>query len=155
MILTITIVGVPNGQALPRQYTGFVDDKSPPLNWVGAPAGTQAFALICDDPDAPGGVWVHWVVWNIPAASTGLPEGVARAPETPDGMRQGENDFGKIGWDGPTPPPGPAHRYFFRLFALDAPLKLAPGADRRKLLAAMKGHILAEGHVMATCKREE
>ena len=153
MILTIAVVGILNGQPLPNKYTGFGEDKSPPLKWLGAPPGTKSFALICDDPDAPGGVWVHWILWNIPATVAELPEGLAPVPESPEGIRQGENDFGKVGWSGPTTPPGPAHRYFFRLFALDAPLTLAPGADRRKLLAAMKGHILAEGHVMATFQR--
>ena len=153
MILTITVAGAPSGQPIPRRHTGFGEDKSPPLKWVGVPAGTKAFALICDDPDAPGGLWVHWLIWNIPGVAPELLEGVPPAPELPDGSRQGENDFGKVGWNGPTPPPGPAHRYFFRLFALDALLALPPGAGRRQLLAAMKGHILAEGHATATCSR--
>ncbi len=154
MTLTVMLAGVANGRPLPHKHTAFGEDKSPALTWAGAPPGTRAFALICDDPDAPGGVWVHWVLWNLPGTATALAEGLQPDDELPDGVRQGENDFGKIGYGGPRPPPGPAHRYFFRLFALDAPLSLPPRADRRRLLAAMKGHILAEGHTMATCARE-
>ena len=108
----------------------------------------KSIALICDDPDAPVGTWVHWLLWNIPASSAGLPEGVAASRTLPDGSAQGKDDFGRIGWGGPSPPKGPAHHYHFRLYALSATLALAPGAERRDLDAAMKGKILAQAELV-------
>jgi hypothetical protein len=128
-------------------------DRSPALSWSGAPSGTHAFALIADDPDAPAGTWTHWILWNLPAQATALPEGVAKTEVLEDGARQGKNDFGRIGYGGPCPPAGKQHRYYFKLFALDAKLDLKPGANRKELEAAMKPHVLAEAQYMGTYKR--
>jgi Raf kinase inhibitor-like YbhB/YbcL family protein len=136
------------GADIPKQYTGDGKDVSPPLRWAEPPQGTKSFALICDDPDAPRGTWVHWVLFNLPADRRQLEEGVPTDGELPGGARQGKNDFGKIGYGGPAPPPGKPHRYYFRLYALDGPLDLAAGATRSQVVTAMKGHILAEGELM-------
>jgi Raf kinase inhibitor-like YbhB/YbcL family protein len=140
------------GAAVPRQHTADGKDTSPPLRWSGAPEATKHFALICDDPDAPRGTWVHWVLFNLPADTTELPEGVP-ASATAAGASQGKNDFGKLGYGGPSPPRGKPHRYFFRLYALDAALDLQPGATRQQLEQAMKGHVLAEAQLMGTYQR--
>jgi hypothetical protein len=141
------------GGMIPSDYTCDGKDISPPLAWSGAPAGTAAFALVCEDPDAPAGVWVHWVVWNLPASVSELPTGVPPAQKTlPNGGTQGTNDFRKIGYGGPCPPSG-THRYQFRLYALDKVLDLKPGATKKELLKAMGGHILAEGQLMGHYKR--
>src|SRR5262249_1202231 len=112
------------------------------------PAGTKAFALVCEDPDAPSGLWVHWVLWGMAPTATALPEGVNRAPTLPDGSRQGRNDFGKVGHNGPCPPRGRPHRYFYRLYARDAVPSLEPGATRQQLLDAIKGHVLGQAELM-------
>ncbi len=136
------------GGDIPRQHTCDGPDLSPPLRWSEPPAGTQSLALICDDPDAPAGTWVHWVLYRIPASARGLPEGVPKRETLADGSRQGRNDFGKVGYGGPCPPRGPKHRYFFKLYALDTVLDLPPGATKAELLKAMEGHILAQGELM-------
>ena len=123
MSLTITSPAFsPNGK-IPSKCTCDGDDLSPPLAWTGAPAGTKTFALICDDPDAPAGTWVHWVLWNIPADTIALPEGVRPVDRLPDGTRQGETSFHRIGYGGPCPPSG-THHYYFKLYALDMLLDL-------------------------------
>jgi Raf kinase inhibitor-like YbhB/YbcL family protein len=137
-----------DGQAIPAKYTADGADKSPELRWSGAPAATQSFVLICEDPDAPRGTWTHWVLFNIPADTANLAEGVATDKEFPDGARQGKNDFGKIGYGGPSPPKGPPHRYYFKVYALDAKLDLPAGASKDQVLGAIKGHVLAEGQAM-------
>jgi Raf kinase inhibitor-like YbhB/YbcL family protein len=128
-------------------------DVSPPLEWSAAPPATRTFALICDDPDAPGKTWVHWVLFNLPANTNRLIENVAKADLLEGGARQGTTDFGRVGYGGPCPPPGKPHRYFFRLYALDRPLDLPPGAGKAELERAMKGHVLAEAQVMGTYGR--
>jgi Raf kinase inhibitor-like YbhB/YbcL family protein len=134
---------------IPVAHTADGKDSSPPLTWSGAPEGTRSWALICDDPDAPRKMpWVHWVLFNVPADRTSLPEGVSTQKELSDGTRQGTNDFGKIGYGGPSPPKGKPHRYFFKLNALDTMLNLPAGATKEQLLAAMKGHVLAEAQCM-------
>ncbi len=138
------------GSEIPRQYSCKGADTSPAVSWSGAPAKTAAFALIVDDPDAPHGTWVHWVLWNVPASAQGLPEGVPKHDSQPDGSLQGRNSDGKVGYNGPCPPSGQTHRYFFRLYALNGRLDLAPGADRSSLDAAMQGHILAQTEYMGT-----
>ncbi|HOF40617.1 MAG TPA: YbhB/YbcL family Raf kinase inhibitor-like protein [Candidatus Hydrogenedentes bacterium] len=144
MKLTINSPAFADQGTIPRKYTGDGEDVSPPLAWTGAPAETRSFALICDDPDAPVGTWVHWVLWNIPATETGLAEAIpADRPELPNGAIQGVNDFRKTGYGGPAPPRGPVHRYFFKLYALDRFLDLAPGAGKDALEMAMSEHILA------------
>jgi len=150
MIMQLTSTAFAGGHAIPQKYTGQGDDVSPPLQWSGAPPQTKSFALLCGDPDAPSGTWTHWVIYNLPATTTNLTENVAKTESLPDGSKQGQNSFGNIGYNGPAPPPGKAHRYFFNVFALDAPLSLDAGADEGSALAAMKGHVLATGHLMGT-----
>ena len=144
MQFTLTSPVFTEGEAIPRKYTVDGADVSPPLAWQHPPRQTRSLALICDDPDAPMGVWVHWVLYSIPADADILPEAVPPKRELPNGARQGLNDFKNIGYNGPAPPPGPAHRYVFTLYALDAPLTLAPGARKADVLQAMEGHVLAE-----------
>ncbi len=151
--MVLTSPAFKEGEMIPREYTCEGKDISPALQWKGVPEKTRSFALICDDPDAPMGTWVHWVIWNIPATASGLPEGIEPEKELKDGTRQGKNDFRRIGYGGPCPPPGPAHRYFFKLYALDSKLDLRPGATKSELLKAMEGHILAEAHLMGKYKR--
>jgi hypothetical protein len=141
------------GGEIPKKHTCDGADVSPALNWNHAPAGTQSFALIADDPDAPVGTWTHWIIWNIPAQTTALPEGVPKVVDSGDGARQGRNDFKRIGYGGPCPPPGKPHRYFFRLYALDAKLDVKAGAGRSELEQAMKEHVLAHTELMGTYRR--
>ena len=141
------------GGTILQRHTCDGMDVSPALNWGDPPAGSAAFALICDDPDAPVGTWVHWVIYNIPDTARGLPEAVPDTPQLEDGAVQGLSDFKRIGYGGPCPPPGKPHRYFFKLYALDSPVKLPAGATKSELLKAMEGHILAEGQTMGTYGR--
>ena len=147
MNLAVTTGAFPAGGAIPKSFTCDGGDTSPGLEWSGAPAGVQSFALIVDDPDAPAGTWTHWIAWNIPAQSTALPDGVPKNETLGDGTRQGRNDFQRIGYGGPCPPQGKPHRYFFRLYALDRKLELKAGAGRSELERAMKGHVLAQGEI--------
>jgi len=149
----ITSTAFKKGEYISRKFSGEGQDVSPPLSWSGAPEATKSFALICDDPDAPGRTWVHWVIYNIPADATGLPEAIPKKDALPDGSRQGVTDFGRVGYGGPMPPPGPAHRYFFKLYALDSVLELRPKATKSELLKAMKGHILAEAQLIGLYAR--
>ena len=135
-----------NGADIPRKHTCDGGDVSPALSWTDPPAGTRAFALIVDDPDAPGGTWVHWVLYDLPANAKSVPEGIA-ADKLPAGAKQGVNDFRKTSYGGPCPPGG-THRYYFKLYALDAPTDLKPGATKQQLLAAMKGHVLGEAEMV-------
>ncbi len=142
-----------NGE-IPRQYTCDGQDVSPPLAWEEAPSNTRSLSLICDDPDAPVGTWVHWVLWGLPASVHSLREAVPKERTLPDGSKQGSNDFRRIGYGGPCPPPGPAHRYFFKLYALDNVPDLKPGATKQDLERAMKGHILAEAQLVGRYQRQ-
>lgn len=144
----LTSAAFSHGDVIPRHHTCDGDDRSPALRWQGAPAGTKAFALVCEDPDAPVGIWTHWVLFDVPGASQELAEGVAATPSLADGARQGKNDFGRLGYGGPCPPRGSNHRYFFKLFALSAPLDLEPGSSRKAVLEAVKGKTLAETELM-------
>lgn len=138
------------GETIPQRYTCDGQDLSPPLAWKDPPAGSTSFALIMDDPDAPAGTWVHWVLYNIPGTSTFLLEGVPRQEQLPDGARNGTawgvTDFSKTGYHGPCPPPGKPHRYVFRLYALDKTLPLEQ-ANRFDVEKAMKGHVLGEARL--------
>jgi Raf kinase inhibitor-like YbhB/YbcL family protein len=140
------------GAPIPARFTCDGQDLSPPLQWSGHPAQTKSFALIMDDPDAPGGTFVHWVLYNVPPVTLALPEAVPSKSSLGDGSRQGRNSFGKTGYGGPCPPSG-THRYFFRLYALNRELELAAGATREQLLSAMKGHVLAEAELMGRYAR--
>lgn len=140
------------GDLMGAKYTCDGADVSPPLSWTGFPDETESFALICDDPDAPVGTWVHWVFYDIPASVSDLPEHISTDKNPNVGGTQGVNDFRKIGYGGPCPPGG-THRYYFKLYALNRELGLAPGVTKQKLLAAMKGHILAEAQLMGRYRR--
>lgn len=153
MDISLSSSAFEDGGIIPARYTADGEDVSPPLAWGAVPAGTRSLALICDDPDAPRGTWVHWVIFNIPPETRELPEAVPAEEVLADGARQGRNDFGRIGYGGPAPPPGRAHRYFFKLYALDTVLELEPGATKAQLLEAMKGHILAAGQLMGRYQR--
>jgi Raf kinase inhibitor-like YbhB/YbcL family protein len=142
-----------NGAEIPPKYTCDANDVSPALSWDKAPAGTRVFALIADDPDAPVGTWVHWVLYDLPAETKELPEGIVATETLPNGAKQGVNDFRKVGYGGPCPPPGSPHRYFFKLYALDAPTNLKPRATKQQLLDALKGHVLGEAELMGRYKR--
>ncbi|AKJ63430.1 YbhB/YbcL family Raf kinase inhibitor-like protein [Kiritimatiella glycovorans] len=142
-----------SGEMIPSQYTCDGADVSIPLSWTNAPEGVRSFALIVDDPDAPVGTWVHWVMYNIPADVRALPENIPADPQTENGAVQGLNDFRRIGYGGPCPPDG-THRYFFRLFALDTELGLEPGASRDELLEAIEGHVIAKAELMGRYKRQ-
>jgi len=152
--LKVTSAAFEEGQPIPAKYTCDGRDMSPSLQWSGAPPGTQSFALICEDPDAPGGTWTHWVLYDLPATVTELPENVRRVEAPPSGGRQGVNSFKRTGYGGPCPPEGSAHRYYFRVYALDSDLKLKPKARREDLERAMAGHILAQGQLMGTYQRK-
>lgn len=149
MALEITSGAFSNEKTIPAKYTCKGSDISPPLAWSGAPAGTKSFALIADDPDAPGKTWVHWVAWNIPATSTGLKEDLEKTAQLPDGTMQGTTDFGRVGYGGPCPPSG-THRYYFKLSALDTTLDLPSTTTKAELESAMKGHVLEQAQMMGT-----
>jgi Raf kinase inhibitor-like YbhB/YbcL family protein len=143
-----------DGQPIPVKYTADALDISLPLAWTNAPAGTKSFALIATDPDAPVGDWTHWVIYDLPPATTALAEDTLKVPRLRNGAKQGLNDFEKTGYNGPAPPPGKTHRYYFKLYALNAMTSLAPGATKADLLKAMDGHLLGEGKLMGTYQRQ-
>ena len=151
MSLELTSNAFVNGQSIPAKYACTGRNISPALAWNDPPAGTQSFALIVDDPDAPMGTWVHWVLYNIPAKARSLPEDlpVTGKNVNPDAIFVGKNSSGKIGYDGPCPPSG-THRYYFRLYALDTLISLLPGATKEQVLKEMEGHILAQAELMGT-----
>jgi len=153
MTVQLTSTAFTEGSSMPAKYTCDGEDVSPPLKWSNVPAGTKSLALISDDPDAPVGTWVHWVIYGIPPDVTELQEGIPKSEVLTTGAKQGISDFKRIGYGGPCPPPGGPHRYFFKLYALDAELDLKPGAAKRDLLHAMEGHILAQGQLIGTYKR--
>jgi Raf kinase inhibitor-like YbhB/YbcL family protein len=152
MAITITSIAFTEGGMIPRDYTCDGKDVSPPLAWAGVPEAAKGVALICDDPDAPVGTWVHWVLFNIPATVKELPKGIPPEKMLENGAKHGRNDFRRFGYGGPCPPGG-THRYYFRLYALDTELTEGPGITKAKLLKAMEGHILAEGQLMGRYKR--
>ncbi|UJR84347.1 YbhB/YbcL family Raf kinase inhibitor-like protein [Sandaracinus amylolyticus] len=138
---------------IPVEHTCDGADRPPALAWSGAPPRTRSFALVVHDPDAPRGDWVHWLLFDVPAETSMLPEGLPSTPVLRDGSRQGTNDFGRVGWGGPCPPRGAAHRYVFDLYALDSVLGLPPGVSRDRLEHAMRGHVLAHAKLVATYAR--
>jgi Raf kinase inhibitor-like YbhB/YbcL family protein len=148
MALRITSPDFSDGEVIPQKFTCDAQDTSPKLEWKGPPANTGSFALIMDDPDAPAGTWVHWVLYDVPADAKDLPERVPGQEQLASGARQGRNDFGKIGYGGPCPPPGKPHRYFFKLYALDAKVGLKAGATKADVERAMKGHVLAQAELI-------
>ena len=154
MKLHLASTAFADGQPIPRTHAFDDEDRSPALQWSGLPPATKSLALICDDPDAPMGTWVHWVVYDLPPASAGLAEGVPKSPELANGTKQGMNDFKRTGYGGPAPPPGKPHRYFFKLYALDLKPDLKAGLTKKDLLKAIEGHILAEGQLMGTYQKK-
>jgi len=150
--MEISSVAFKNGASIPKQHTCDGPNISPPLQWSGVPDNSKSLALLVDDPDAPGGTWVHWILFNIPPRATALPENIRKTRTIPNGARQGTNDFREIGYGGPCPPGG-KHRYFFKLFALDEELQLDPGSTRPDLERSMAGHILADTQLMGTYQR--
>jgi Raf kinase inhibitor-like YbhB/YbcL family protein len=153
MSIQLRSSGVTHGGEIQRRYTCDGEDLSPPLSWEGVPEGTASLALIADDPDAPVGTWVHWVLYGLDPAARELPEGVPTNDTVLGGARQGRNDFRRIGYGGPCPPPNGAHRYFFTIYALSEAVDLESGATKAELLAAMEGKVLAQGQLMGTYRR--
>ncbi len=152
MEIKIKSLAFEDGGMIPGKFTCDGLDVSPALEWESVPENAKTLAIICDDPDAPMGTWVHWVVFNIPADLGGLEEDVPADEVLPTGAIQGKNDFRRIGYGGPCPPGG-THRYFFKIYALDTELDLSPGATKSQVLEAMEGHILAHGELMGRYSR--
>lgn len=151
--ILITSDAFEEGMDIPVKYTCDGADRSPALSWEGLPPETESLVLIMDDPDAPIGTFTHWIIYNIPEDTKGLPEGVEKQSTLADGSRQGINNFQKIGYNGPCPPPGKPHRYYFNLYALDTKLTLPEGVSRAQVEEAITGHILAKGTLMGRYKR--
>ena len=156
MGLSLTSTAFKEGGPIPVKYTCDGADGSPPLAWSGVPPGAAALALIADDPDAPAGTWVHWVLYDLPAATSGLAEHVSKVETLKElgGAGQGRNDFHDVGYGGPCPPLGPAHRYFFKLYALAKPLGLKPGASKEDVERAMGGKVLAMAQLIGKYGRQ-
>ncbi|HXG41942.1 MAG TPA: YbhB/YbcL family Raf kinase inhibitor-like protein [Dehalococcoidia bacterium] len=153
MSLVVQSAAFSPGDPIPARYTCDGGDVSPPLSWFGAPKGTVSYVLVMDDPDAPGGGFVHWLLYDLPADLQSLPEGIPVGGQWVRGALQGRNDAGRVGYSGPCPPRGPAHRYRFSLYALDTFLRLGPGASLERLARAMSGHVLAWGQLVGTYAR--
>ena len=152
MAIQITSSAFTEGSMIPKQHTCDGKNISPPLVWTGIPDNARSLVLIADDPDAPSGTWVHWVVFNIPATVKELPEGIAPVETLPTGGTQGKSSFGKTGYGGPCPPSG-THRYFFKVYALDTELNLRSASTKGDVVKAMDGHVIAQGQLMGTYKR--
>jgi Raf kinase inhibitor-like YbhB/YbcL family protein len=150
--IKLTSTAFQEGKPIPRQYTCDGVNISPPLEWNGMPKTARSIALIADDPDAPNGTWVHWVLYNVPAGNIGFVENVPATEGLKAGGYQGKTDFGTVGYGGPCPPSG-THRYFFKIYALDSELPLKAGATKADLEKAMAGHIVAHGQLMGTYAR--
>jgi Raf kinase inhibitor-like YbhB/YbcL family protein len=153
MEIKITSSVFEDGGLIPAKYTCDGADMSPALRWDVVPEGTKSIALICDDPDAPMGTFVHWVIFGLPAETRELAENIPSDETLPNGAKQGKSDFGRIGYGGPCPPSG-THRYFFKIYALDTEVDLAAGASKRELVKAMEGHILGQGQLIGKYKRQ-
>jgi Raf kinase inhibitor-like YbhB/YbcL family protein len=153
MTMQLTSSVFSQGDPIPAKYTCDGDDVSPPLTWGDPPGGTASLVLINDDPDAPVGTWVHWVLYNLPADARSLPEAVPADAELSDGSRHGQNSWQRLGYGGPCPPGG-THRYFFKLYALDTAPELPSGASKEDVLKAMEGHILGQTELMGVYSRK-
>ncbi len=152
MKLEIRSTAFDEGGSIPRKYTCDGSDISPPLSWTQPPEGTKSLVLICDDPDAPMGTWVHWVLYGLSPDTLELPEDIPDKKEVLGGARQGTTDFRRIGYGGPCPPGG-THRYYFKLYAIDSELDLSSGATKKEVLESIEGHVLAEGQLMGRYSR--
>jgi Raf kinase inhibitor-like YbhB/YbcL family protein len=153
--MQLTSTAFTEGSAIPAKYTCDGKNVSPPLKWTGVPAGTKSLVLIVDDPDAPVGTWVHWVLYDLPVTATELAEDMPKSQFVAGGAKQGLNDFRHLGYGGPCPPHGKAHWYFFKLYALEVVLDLKPGLTKKDLERAMEKHILAQGQLMGTYQRKQ
>lgn len=157
MALNITSPAFSPNAPIPVKYTCDGADVSPALSWTGVPAGAKSMVLIMDDPDAPSGTWVHWVLYDLPASATGIPEGFPKKEKLDSGAKHGlcwgVNSFSRVGYHGPCPPPGAPHHYVFKLYAIDTMLGIAPRATKTDVVKAMKGHVLAEGEIVGTYAR--
>jgi len=153
MTLEVKSPDFASGGTIPKRFTCEGADLSPALEWSAPPSGTESFALIADDPDAPAGTWVHWVAFDLPPTLRSLPQAVPKKEQLPDGTRQGQNDFGKTGYGGPCPPPGKVHRYFFKIYALDTKLNLPSRATKKDVERAMQNHVLAQGEYVGRYSR--
>jgi Raf kinase inhibitor-like YbhB/YbcL family protein len=153
--ISLTSPAFQYGSPIPKRYSCEGDDVSPPLRWTGTPVGARTLAVVCDDPDAPRGTWVHWVLYNLSSDAVELAEAVPSLPELPSGARHGRNSGGDVAYGGPCPPPGKPHRYFFRLYALDISLNLHAGATKEELEQAIDQHVLGQGTLMGTYQRGE
>lgn len=153
MAFELTSTAFREGATIPKKHTCDGADLSVPLSWTEPPERTEAFALIVDDPDAPGRTWVHWVLDDIPGHTRALAEALPPEGVLADGTKQGVNDFGRLGYGGPCPPPGPAHRYVFRLFALDRKSGLGPGATKEQVLRAIEDCTLASAQLTGIYRR--
>jgi len=150
--LKLTSTTFKEGEPIPRQYTCDGVNVSPSLEWSGVPKSAKTLVIIADDPDAPAGAWVHWVLYNLPADNIGMVENLPATDELKAGGFQGKNDFGKIGYGGPCPPSG-THRYFFKIYALDSELPLKAGATKAEVEKAMEGHVVTQGQLMGTYRK--
>jgi len=153
MALELRSAAFKQNELIPRQFSCQGLDVSPPLSWAGVPEKTQSIVLVCDDPDAPLGTWVHWLIYDIPSDITELSNGIPHQETLDSGAKQGINDFGNIGYGGPCPPSGKPHRYFFKLYCIDEKLELSSGLTKDELLKAIKGHIIAQAELIGKYKR--
>lgn len=151
--LKISSSAFENNDTIPKKYTCDGEDISPPITWGGVTGEIKSLVLICDDPDAPMGTWVHWVVYNIPPQTEGFSEGVESIDTLDSGAIQGMTDFGRVGYGGPCPPSGPVHHYHFKLYGLDKMLEAEEKINKEQLLKKMEGHIVAKGELIGLCKR--
>jgi hypothetical protein len=154
MAFTLSSPAFSPGADIPIKHTCDGADASPALTWADPPPGAATFALIVDDPDAPVGTWVHWVLFNIPGSTRALAEATPKTAELADGSRNGTNDFKRLGYGGPCPPRGPAHRYFFKLYALGRALDLKSGATKAQVLKALEGQVLGQAELMGRYRRK-
>ncbi|EEF57031.1 YbhB/YbcL family Raf kinase inhibitor-like protein [Pedosphaera parvula] len=152
--LKLSSASFSDGQPIPEKYTCEGKNFSPPLSWNGGVPGTKTFALTCVDPDAPGGTWTHWIIYNLPENVTELPENISKVEAPPSGGRQGVNSFHKVGYSGPCPPRGQTHHYIFEVYALNEQLQLKSKASRKDFEAAIKGHVLARGRLVGTYQKK-
>jgi Raf kinase inhibitor-like YbhB/YbcL family protein len=155
MNIKITSSAFQDSSVIPLKYACEGDNISPPLSWTGIPNGTKSLAIICDDPDAPMGIWTHWIIYNIPPDKTNFDESIHTDVKLADGSIQGANDFGDIGYSGPCPPAGYPHRYYFTIYALDVMLSLKDKATRSDIDDAIQNHILGKGQLIGTFSRKE
>ncbi|MCP4632285.1 MAG: YbhB/YbcL family Raf kinase inhibitor-like protein [candidate division Zixibacteria bacterium] len=151
--MEITSTAFKNGEKIPEIYACDFENISPPLNWGAGPEGTKSYVLICDDPDAPSGTFVHWVVYNIPAEVTSLPENIPDSETLDNGATHGSTHFGSLGYGGPCPPSGNPHRYYFKIYAVDFITAWKPGMSETKVMNRIEGHILLQGELMGTYQR--